>query len=151
LEPTLIADEVHMRLGVMQRAHWNNRRYFFGVVCQRVGQHITQQAKRGGDRNRVPCSLLAGELPDFDRASSDAAQRLIEAIGRLEELSPRPAEVLWLRDVNGLSIEQAVHVLDSSRRTVQNAWSIARAWLLGELGDDVHSKTPSMPSRAPTP
>lgn len=146
LETTVLVHEVYMRLGVDQRAHWDNRRHFFGAVSRAVGQYIIQQArrrsaaKRGGDRKRVPWSLVEGELRDFDMASSDMAERLIEAIRRLEQLAPRPAEVLWLRYVSGLSIEQVAEVLDISRRSVQKDWSFARAWLRRELGDDVKPK-----------
>ena len=81
-------------------------------------------------------------------ASSDAAEGLIEAIARLEQLAPRPAEVLWLRYVSGLSIDQVAEVLDLSRRSVQKDWSFARAWLRRELGEDVK---PKAISGAPTP
>jgi RNA polymerase sigma factor (sigma-70 family) len=67
---------------------------------------------------------------------------LIESIRRLEKLAPRPAELLWLRFVSGLTVNQVAAVLGISRRSVQKDWSFARAWLRRELDDPMSSKAP---------
>lgn len=148
LETSAVVNEVYLRLGIEHRAHWDSRRHFFGAVARAVGQYIIQQArrrnahKRGGDRRRVPIAIVEGELQDYNVASSDSAERLIESIRRLEKLAPRPAELLWLRFVSGLTVNQVAAVLGISRRSVQKDWSFARAWLRRELDDPMSSKAP---------
>ena len=52
-----------------------------------------------------------------------------EAIRRLENESPRAAEVVRLRFFAGLSIEETAAALEVSDRTVNRLWLFARAWL----------------------
>ena len=44
------------------------------------------------------------------------------------------ARVVELRYFAGLSVEEAAAALDASPRTVNRAWTAARAWLLREMG-----------------
>ena len=56
----------------------------------------------------------------------------------LEQLSPRRAEVLNLRFFGGLTEDEVAAVLGVSRRTVQDEFRSARAWVMARwssLGD----------------
>ena len=45
------------------------------------------------------------------------------------------AEVVQLRFYAGLSVEETAAALGMSERTVRREWSLARAWMMRELGD----------------
>jgi RNA polymerase sigma factor (sigma-70 family) len=51
----------------------------------------------------------------------------------LEKLDPQQARIVELRFFRGLTVEEAAEVLGISPRTVKRDWSVARAWLHGEL------------------
>lgn len=55
------------------------------------------------------------------------------AIEKLRRLHERQAEVISLRVFGGLTMEQVATVVGLSKRSVENDWAIARAWLSREL------------------
>jgi RNA polymerase sigma factor (sigma-70 family) len=59
--------------------------------------------------------------------------RLDEALERLSKLDARQSKVVELRFLGGLSVEEAATFLNVSPKTVKRDWSVARAWLHGEL------------------
>jgi RNA polymerase sigma factor (TIGR02999 family) len=139
LQTTMVVNEVYLQLAISQPAQWENRRHFFGSVARTIGQFLIQQhrrrnrLKRGGGWNQVPIKIAAGELSVFDKAMSDQGCRAVEALKELDTISPRPAEVAWLRFVAGLSVEHTARALDVSPRTVKKDWSFAKAWLRSTL------------------
>jgi RNA polymerase sigma factor (sigma-70 family) len=56
-----------------------------------------------------------------------------EALTRLEKINPRQAKVVELRFFTGLTEEEIGVALGISTRTVKREWTMARAWLYGEL------------------
>ena len=55
------------------------------------------------------------------------------ALNRLGGISPRLADLVVMRFLGGLTIEETAGVLDSSPATVKRDWLRARAWLFREL------------------
>jgi RNA polymerase sigma factor (sigma-70 family) len=58
---------------------------------------------------------------------------LDEALKRLAEFDERKSQIVELRFFGGLSEEETAEVLETSLRTIQREWSLARAWLYREL------------------
>jgi RNA polymerase sigma-70 factor, ECF subfamily len=54
-------------------------------------------------------------------------------LSRLAKLDPRQSKVVELRFFGGLTVEQTAESLGISAKTVKREWSIAKAWLHGEL------------------
>jgi RNA polymerase sigma factor (TIGR02999 family) len=94
-------------------------------------EHARRRArfKRGGDRQRVPLTLVDVALPE----DSEQLLALDEALRRLEEKDARAAEVVRLRFFAGLSIDQTAEAIKLSPRTVKREWEWARAWLARQL------------------
>jgi DNA-directed RNA polymerase specialized sigma24 family protein len=65
---------------------------------------------------------------------------LDEALARLVQLEPRPAQVLELRFFGGLQENEIAEVLRVSTITVKRDWKVARASLLSELFPSASSK-----------
>ena len=59
---------------------------------------------------------------------------LHEALDRLAQAHPRPAQVVNLRFFGGLSVPEVAEILEVSDTTVESDWRFARAWLTGQLG-----------------
>ena len=85
--------------------------------------------KRGGDRVQVTLDEnLPGDTPDV--------LALDEALTRLEKEGARLAHVVKLRYLCGLTIEETAEALEVSKRTINDDWNYARAWLKREMRRD---------------
>jgi RNA polymerase sigma factor (TIGR02999 family) len=113
-----------------------NRRYLFAAAAQAMRQVLVDHArrrharKREGNRARVPLDqVLAG----LDEQGLDVIA-LHEALERLAQEHPRPAQVVTLRFFGGLSVPEVAETLGVSDTTIESEWRFARAWLKGQLG-----------------
>jgi RNA polymerase sigma factor (TIGR02999 family) len=88
--------------------------------------------KRGGRWRRVTLSGAA-EGAAGGALGPEQLLDLNDALERLAELDSREARVVALRYFGGLTVQQVAEALDVSRRTVQNDWRHAQAWLKLEL------------------
>jgi RNA polymerase sigma factor (TIGR02999 family) len=134
LQTTALVNEAYLRL-VDQRVHWQNRAHFFAVAAQLMRRILVDHArshsrgKRGGGARPVA-------LDDVALVSSEPATDLValdEALARLAEIDERKARVVELKFFGGLSFEEIKDALGVGLNTVKRDWSMARAWLYGEL------------------
>ena len=72
----------------------------------------------------------------FAPGQSAQLVRLNHALERLEKLDARQSKIVELRFFGGLSVEETAEFLKISPKTVKRDWSVAKAWLLGELRQD---------------
>jgi len=141
LEPTQVVHEVFLRLTGSAPQAWDGRRHFFGAAVRAMERFLVDHArhrkarKRGSGRMPISLSVLAGELADFDRATSAESDGLVAALERLSTVDPAAAEVARLRWLVGLGSEQVARILGCSVRKVQLDWRFARAFLQRELSD----------------
>lgn len=137
-QPTLLADDVFMKLVRKTDIPWENRAHFLAVAAKAMREllidHVRAKRarKRGGGWQRI----------DFEEQSKERAWApldllaLEEAMRRLGEVSPRQERVVELRFFAGLSIDEIAEVLGLSQRTVLYDWRMARAWLRAALDDE---------------
>jgi RNA polymerase sigma factor (TIGR02999 family) len=136
LQTTALVHEAYLRLVDGTRVPWQNRSHFY-AICARVMRRILvdrararHSSKRGGDARPVAFVDSLGAVP----ARDEDLLALDEALGRLAAADGRMAEVVQLRYFGGLTVEEAAHVLGTSRDTVMRDWKTARLWLGRELG-----------------
>jgi RNA polymerase sigma factor (TIGR02999 family) len=132
LQPTALVNEAYLRLFEQADiADLPNRVYFFAAAAQAMRRILVDAArrrkaiKRGGQYQRQP---LDDVLDDYEDQQIDLIN-LDEALSRLEELSPRQANVVHLRWFIELSVKQVSELLDVSVSTVEQDWRSARAFL----------------------
>ena len=58
------------------------------------------------------------------------------ALRTLVDIDPRQASVVELRFFGGHTVADVAEALGVSKRTVENEWKMARAWLRRELSED---------------
>jgi RNA polymerase sigma factor (TIGR02999 family) len=135
LEPTALVHEAYLKLVTQHDANWHNRAHFFAVASQLMRRILVDyargrlRAKRGGKRARVPLDKVFV----ISRGRCDELLALDESLERLGKLDHRLSRIVELRFFGGLSVEEAAKVLGVSSKTVQRDWSMAKAWLYGEL------------------
>lgn len=143
LQTTALVHEAYLRLGG-QLGNWRNRAHFFAVashVMRRVLVDYARQRqslKRGGN-------VMPVELDEDLRADVSNPDELIYVDGVLDRLcgfDQRQGRIAEMKIFSGMTDQEIADVLTVSVRTVKQDWSMARAWLHGELsrnraaGDD---------------
>ncbi len=138
LQPTAVVHEACLRLltsSPLPEVSRSERLALAARVLRQVlvDHHRARSAgKRGGAALRVE---LDPELAA--RSDGTADFTLLEAaLERLRALHDRQAEVVTLRIFGGLTMEQVASSLGVSKRTVEDDWAVARAWLRRELAGD---------------
>ena len=135
LQTTALVHEAYLKLVEQRSTDWESRGHFFAIAAQMMRRILVDHArnrmrlKRGG--GQIPVSLDEGLV-----FSSECSSQLVEldaALSRLAEIDPRQAKVVELRFFGGLTVEEAAQVLGISPKTVKRDWSVAKAWLHGEL------------------
>lgn len=138
LQTTALIHEVYLRLIAWQNVHWQNRAHFFGVAAQMmrrilVDYAIEQKAmKRGGRAQHVTLEeatvVFSGRPPDLID--------LDIALEKLAALHSRQSRVVEFHFFGGLTIKEIAHVLGVSLGTVKRDLTLAKLWLLRELGEE---------------
>ena len=143
LQPTLVVNEVYLRLFGHEAPEFENRRHFFGSVSRAMNQFLVDHARRRGARKRG-ANARRIHLEELDHGEADDITMVIDAGGHpvavalaeFEKISPRPAEVARLRVIAGLSVSQAACAIGIAPRTVVKDWLYARAWLHRRLSEN---------------
>ncbi|MES2525213.1 MAG: sigma-70 family RNA polymerase sigma factor [Gemmatimonadota bacterium] len=135
LSPTALVHEAYMRLVDYSRMEWAGRAHFLAVASTAMRRILVEHArahrseKRGGMLRRVAIDSV--ELGTEER--SELLLALDEALGRLQELDRRQAQVVECRFFGGLTEEETAEALGIGLRTAKRDWAKARSWLHREL------------------
>lgn len=131
LDTTALVHEAYVKLAEHCRVGLADRRHFYGVASRTMREIVVDHArarvsqKRGGGVAPLP-------LDDCDIPVQREAEALLAvdaALGKLEALEPRLAEVVEHRFFAGLTVSETAHVMGLSTASVDRAWRRARAWL----------------------
>ena len=140
LQPTALVNEAYLRLVSDQARNWRNRAHFVAVTAGVMRRILIDHARRRRALKRG-AQLAPIEFSDErEGLSANEAEELIAldaALNRLEVLNPRHSQVVELRYFGGLSVEETAEVLSVSPITVKRDWSVARAWLKGQVRPEI--------------
>lgn len=140
LQPTALVNEAYLRL-IKQRNQFDNRGHFFAIatkVLVRVLRDYERERyalKRGGGWVRVTLDPddKAHDGPGDADDRSASIEKLVGALDTLETLDARKAEVVKLRVLWGLTIDETAKTLDVAHATIERDWEFSRAWLRTRL------------------
>ena len=136
LQATALVHEAYLRLIDWQNVRWQNRAHFFGVAAQMMRRILVDYAvkqkseKYGGGARPVS---LAEAAAVFSVRNPDLIA-LDDALDKLAALNSRQSRVIELRFFGGLPLKEIAEVLGVSHGTVKRDLTLAKLWLLGELG-----------------
>lgn len=139
LQATALVHEAYLRLFLDDPVALGSREEFLRLMATEMRRHLIDHArrrradKRGGgavhesvDEVDLPAAA-AEESPEVFLARLDAA------LDKLAVEHPRVADVIRLRFMGDLSIEEAARALTLSAGTVKRDYALGRAWLAREL------------------
>lgn len=135
LQPTALVHEAWVRLIGGRPQTWQNRAHFFAAAAEAMRRILIDVARRkkqvrhGGQQRRV-------ELAPAEIAFPEDRERLLqvhEVLDQLAAVDALKADVVKLRFFVGLSNAEIAQLLNLSERSVERAWSYAKAWLFAEI------------------
>lgn len=135
LQPTVLVHEVWLCLAGKNPLPLKCRSQFYALAAKIMRDILVdhlrrrQAAKRGGNQVEVP--LDDANLSERPRNVDFLA--LDEAMTRLGEIKGRYTQLVELRYLAGLTIEETAEALKVSHATVEREWKFAQAWLRREL------------------
>lgn len=138
LQPTALVHEAYLKLIEQRAVDWQGRAHFFAIAAQMMRRVLIDYArghlrdKRGAGERAIPLD----EALVFAPEQSSELVKLDESLERLAKLDPRQSKIVELRFFGGLTVEQTAEVLGISPKTVKRDWSMAKAWLHGDLKQD---------------
>jgi len=135
LQPTALVHEAYLKLIQQRSVDWQSRAHFFGVAAQVMRRILVDHArghlreKRGAGQRAVPIDEALAFTPE----QSEELVKLDQSLERLTQIDARQGKIVELRFFGGLTVEQTADLLDISPKTVKRDWSMAKAWLHGDL------------------
>jgi RNA polymerase sigma factor (TIGR02999 family) len=138
LQATALVHEAYMRLLEQRDVQWQNRAHFIGIASQAMRRILIDHARTRARHKR------GGQQPNITLLEHHAVQQgpaidvlaLDQALTRLQRIDERQARIVELRYFGGLSVEETAGVLEISPATVKRDWTMAKAWLFGQLASD---------------
>jgi RNA polymerase sigma-70 factor (ECF subfamily) len=136
LQPTALIHEAWMRMADQTRVDWRDRAHFFGVAASMMRRVLVDHARQrlAGKRGAGQAVLSIEWIEVADEPHKlEEMLAIHEALGRLEAIDAQQARIVEMHYFAGMSVEETAAALDISTRTVDREWSMARAWLRGQM------------------
>jgi RNA polymerase sigma factor (TIGR02999 family) len=135
LQPTALVHEAYLRLADQPSPIWKDRARILGLAAHAMRHILVDHA-----RARIAGKRGAGAVQvTLDEALASRPQSQVdilavdEALTQLAAFAPRQAKILELHFFSGLTFDEIAIQLNVSARTIKRDWTMARAWLHGEL------------------
>jgi RNA polymerase sigma factor (TIGR02999 family) len=135
LQPTALVHELYLKLFSTEPVQLHDREHFLAVAARQLRHIVVDHArnkharKRGGSQSAISLDEAHGLAIPTDSRVID----LDRALGRLEKLDSRAAQVVELRFFGGLTDNEVGKTLSISLATVKRDWDFARSWLLNQM------------------
>jgi RNA polymerase sigma factor (TIGR02999 family) len=136
LQPTALVHELYLKLFSTEPVQLHDREHFLAVAARQLRHIVVDYArnrnaqKRGGLQSTISLDEAHGLAIPADSRVID----LDQALGRLETMDSRAAQVVELRFFGGLTDDEVGKTLGISAATVKRDWDFARSWLLNQMG-----------------
>jgi RNA polymerase sigma factor (TIGR02999 family) len=135
LQPTELANEAAIRLIRANLEHVHDQGHLLAVAARTMRQLLVDEARKGASAKRHTPTLMTF-WPGGEGSAPVDLSDLDAALAALAALSPVRAEVVELRFMLGMTVEETAVATGIPARTVKRHWQAARAWLLAHLNGD---------------
>jgi RNA polymerase sigma factor (TIGR02999 family) len=134
LQPTELANEAAIRLLRSNLANAKDESHFLAIAARTMRHILIDEARKAMSVKRAQPALLTAWPGAEGGALVDIAD-LDGALAALALLSPERAEIVELRFMLGMTVEETARATGIPERTVKRHWQAARAWLLAWLNE----------------
>jgi len=139
LQATALVHEVYLRMAGRAPVDWENRAHFFAVAARLMRQILVDHArkwsaeKRGGGVQYLDWD----EDLAIEQSTADEVLEMDRLLHKLSGYDRRQEQIVQMKVFAGLTDAEIAAVLGTSTRTVKRDWSMARAWLHGQLAHNI--------------
>jgi RNA polymerase sigma factor (TIGR02999 family) len=136
LTPTALVNSSVVRMMESGCTHFNDRHHFRATVARNIFRELVdakraaQRQKRGGrDRRRIAwddVAHLVAARGDSGFEHHEFLDDLVVAIERIAGDDHRNGEILKMKVLGGMNLEEIGHVLGISRSAVEKHWALVR-------------------------
>ena len=140
LEPAALVNESFLKL-IRQRNRYDNSGHFFAIASRVMLRVLIDYrrrrdaSRRGGSRSHITVVLDERQIAARERRTTAIdVEQLASGLQKLEALSSRKADVVKMRVIWGLDLEQIAEALSVSTATVSRDWRFSKAWLAEAVG-----------------
>lgn len=140
LQATALLNEVYLRLLPSGPRTAGNREAFFRLMASEMRRRLVDHARRrlagkrgGGVRTDDLESSPEPAAPDTSNDVLPMLDRLDQALADLAISDPRAAQIVQLRYMAGLTVDEIAQELGLSAATVKRDWTFAKAWLAAAI------------------
>ena len=134
LQATALVNEAYLRLIDIRQVDWENRAHFLAMAARVMRRILVDSARakryqKGGGNVRVTLdeAVLPAEEPSPDLIALD------DALNALAAIDDRRSQVMELRYLGGLTVDETAVVMKVAPDTVVRDARLAKAWLAREL------------------
>ena len=136
LQPTELANEAAIKLIRSELAQTAGQGHLLAIAARTMRQILIDEARKAAAAKRIDPALLT-MWPEADEGAGGTTlidmDALDGALDALAALSPQRAQVVELRFMLGMTVEETAAASGIPERTVKRHWQAARAWLLAYL------------------
>lgn len=139
LQTSALLNEAYMRLAGQREFDWKSRAHFFGVAARTMRRVLVDYA-RNRDAEKRGSGLRKISLENAFVYSDEQSWQILalhDALNKLAQWDERQCRIVELRFFAGLSIEETAEMLSVSSATVKREFQLAKAWLHGELSQQL--------------
>lgn len=136
LQATALVNELYVQLLQRPGVPWTDRNHFLVAASQAMHRLLVDHARARGSQKRGGGWRRIEMADEHGRPSEDATilvLELDELLSRLAKEEPRMASVVELKFFGGLTFTEIGGALGVDERTAKRDWTLARAWLRGQL------------------
>ena len=139
LQATELANEAAIRLMGVNRMEIKDKAHMLALAAQTMRRILIDEARKTSAAKRDARGFVT-VWPDDPSAGLIDIDDLDRALAALESFSPEHAQIIELRFMLGMTVEEAAKASGQSERTIKRRWQAARAWLLDYLADHADPK-----------
>jgi RNA polymerase sigma factor (TIGR02999 family) len=134
LQPTALVSELFLKLRGLETRILGEE-HFFRIAAGAMQQVLIDSARAKAALKRIPPQLVSRLLPDLDGTDANPELRLTLKISleRLRGIDPMAAETVWLRSVEGLTIEEVSRSQSREAWRVRADYDFGLRWLADQL------------------
>ena len=141
LQPTALVSELFLKLRGLETRILGEE-HFFRIAAGAMQQVLIDSARAKAALKRIPPQLVSELLPGLDRTHADPELHLTLKISleRLRSIDRMAAETVWLRSVEGLTIEEVSRSQGRETWRVRADYDFGLRWLADQLTRHTGSK-----------
>jgi len=133
LQPSALINEAYLRMAQRDGIACNNRGPFLRLAARTMRQVLIDHSRPHNARKRDHAQGTEPWTESQPGLNLEQYLTIDSALQKLEEIDPRQAEIVEIRFLGGLSIEETAAAMGLPEKTVKRDWTFARAWLREEL------------------